>query len=99
MCLLQVILPLTLTIVKQQEELDALSTPKPGIKSSAAAAVAGRDPTPPECIDMIPKGVGHPHCTPHKRVTVPAATGADTVLTAAGADTVPAQSVAGTHRP
>lgn len=33
-----------------------MSTPKPGIKSSAAAAVAGRDPTPPECIDMIPKG-------------------------------------------
>jgi hypothetical protein len=60
LCLLQVILPLALTIVKQQQEIDALSTPKPGIKSSAAAAVAGRDPTPPECIDMIPKGVPVP---------------------------------------
>lgn len=53
----QVILPLALTVVKQQQELAAAAA-KPQMKPGSASSVVGvgRDMMPPECVDLIPKG-------------------------------------------
>jgi len=59
-CGVQVILPLALTVAKQQQELAAAAAAKPTMKPGAAVSVAGRDTTPPECMDMIPKGTHTP---------------------------------------